>query len=164
MNLNKGINRLAWRFSNGRSFKPDDLDIEAINSIIDWINNQKEKSIKENKLFAKLFIYFYSQKVTDYKTTVLDDLPQKELSRLLSTPLDLFILSFKKRLDMNFTDAYYRDEIGIELDFLKKKKNNIKPTKEQILESLKSKYDLLFIEEKLKDMVSEAINRFSKHD
>ena len=50
MNLNKAVNRFQYRFSKDdkgefRNFKPNSQDVEAINCILTWINNQKKTMV-----------------------------------------------------------------------------------------------------------------------
>lgn len=118
MTIDKAINRLGWRMrkpeGKSLSFKPDDQDRQSLNTIIDWINDARERSLETNKGFAKLYIYAYSQFLEHYGSTdengikhpatVFDEIPQKELHRQLSQPLEYFIKRFTQRLNDN--EAY----------------------------------------------------------
>lgn len=152
--LKKAVNRFQFRFTkqeNGdyKNFKPNHSDIEAINTILSWINRQKEDSVRNNHLFAKLYIYHLTMNIRHYQTTVLDDYPQKDLSRLLDKPLELFYQSF------------YNDLIDNQLNKLlhtETEKEDVAILKEY--EDFKKTFTLGIVKSKLTDMISEALNRF----
>jgi len=166
MILKKAINRLAWRF-NGGGFKPNEQDIKAINDVITWINNQKEESIKNNRLFTKLYIYHLNKVLNDYDATIFDEIPQKELSALLAKPLSAFYLAFKQSFDDKTRESIFKRN-NIVLNHLEQSEQNKiniqKMSDDDIRELVREKYDLFKIEEELKEMASEALNRFSKYD
>ncbi len=84
MTFDKAINRLHWRFTQGMQFKPNKNDADALNIVFDWITRQKEINVLNNDLFAKLYIYHLNQNIRHFKTTVFNNTPQKDLSRILS--------------------------------------------------------------------------------
>ncbi len=98
MTILKAVNRLAWRFGQNKSFLPNDLDIEALNEIIKFVNNTNKEAVAHNQGFAKLYIMFYAQMIEKYKSDIFDPIPQKELSRLLDMPLSYFFGRFTKKL------------------------------------------------------------------
>ena len=55
MDIDKAIDRFNWRFKN--TWKPNVKDIEAINSIMDYVELQRNKSLSENESLAKLWIH-----------------------------------------------------------------------------------------------------------
>ena len=101
MNFDKAINRLQWQFGRGKAFTPNTTDIDAINFIFEWIENQKNINVLNQELFFKLYIYQLNQEIVKNKSTVFNDLHQKELSRLLSLPLEMFFKSFHTSLHHN---------------------------------------------------------------
>jgi hypothetical protein len=52
--IQKQIDRLKYTFTKGN--KPNATDIEALNNIIKYVNAEKERELKNNHLFAKLFL------------------------------------------------------------------------------------------------------------
>ena len=56
MEFDKAVQRLKWRLSSNTSFKPNENDIQAFNCVIGWISSQKEISLLNDTLFAKLYI------------------------------------------------------------------------------------------------------------
>lgn len=100
--IKKAVERITWRMSNG--WKSNDTDIEAINFIVDFVNITSKDNLKQNELFAKLYIWSYSQFLKKHNATVFDPIPQKELNKMLSKPIEIFIEAFRQ--DLNTTEQY----------------------------------------------------------
>lgn len=72
-NIEKAINRLQWRFKNenvkvGESkILINEMDIKAVEFLIQWVNNQKKETLKENLLFAKLYSYAFNNELNFYR-------------------------------------------------------------------------------------------------
>lgn len=153
--LKKAVNRFQFRFtknSNGsfNTFKPNTDDIQAINTIFGWITRQKKESVLNNSLFAKLYIYHLTMNIRHYETTVLNDYPQKDLSRLLDLPLGSFVKSFYNDLQDNQLNKLLKTEDkNKQLEIINQHQD------------LKKTFTLEIVESKLFDMVSEALNRFN---
>jgi hypothetical protein len=147
MNIEQALNRLHWwvipqKDINGNIFfkniKPNRTDLEAVNFMIEWVDNQKKQSLKQNQLFAKLYIYVYHKFIQHYETTVFDNVPQSELHRILDKPLDAFFKAFTQQLNDN--EAYISINEGNEL------KNDV--------------WDLETVTDNLTAQLTEALNRY----
>ena len=144
MRLEQGVQRLRWRFSNNTSFKPNQTDLEAMNTILGWISSQKEISVLNQSLFAKMYIYQLIKEIRHNGTTIFDNHNQKEVSRMLSIPLEVYYERFHFDLHHNQLAKTFKDKL-----------------KEDItLEDLKEKFTLEIVTDKLNHMVSEAVNSF----
>jgi hypothetical protein len=142
MTLDKSVQRLSWQFSRGTSFKPNQNDVDALNTVFEWITSQKEINLLNQQLFAKLYIYQLEQTLRYYDSTVFDAMIQKDLSRILDTPLDAFYQAFHKSLHHN-----------------QLKKLKIKDGLS--LEDIKENYTLEVVKDQLNNMITEAINKFN---
>lgn len=112
MQIEKAIKHFHYKLSN--IWKATDKDIEAFKGIRDFVVRKNENQINNNQLFAKLYVYVYAQFLEKYNATVFDPIPQKELNKMLSKPLDLFIQSFTKNI--NESDMYENlQNLGLEL-------------------------------------------------
>lgn len=167
MSIEKSIQRLSWRFGNG-NFTPNQNDINALNGIIEWVNDQRKITLNQNHLFAKLYIYYLNQFIDKYQTTVFDTIPQKELSKLLDTPLDLFYEAFQRSLNSNKLMEVLQDN-GVELKHpelrteQELKENSIKLkniNKDDIVKITEDSWTKEEVEANLNKMVTEALNRF----
>tara|TARA_R110000803_G_scaffold27545_1_gene64349 strand:- start:198 stop:800 length:603 start_codon:yes stop_codon:yes gene_type:complete len=124
MDLKKAASRFQFRFSKNeqgefRNFKPNKDDIEAINCILTWINNQKKDVIAKNNLFAKLLVYQYTQNIRHYGTTVLSDLnfAQRDLCKVLDYPLESLYKAFYNDLHNNQLNQLNKNlDINVGLD------------------------------------------------
>ena len=147
--LEKAIQRIGWRFTNSenkKGFKPNKNDIEAVNCLLNWINREKKVSLDNNELFAKLYIYHLNQTIRQYDATIFDDIPQKELSKILSTPLAYFYKAFQRELySSHLLNISKQVQEGVEVS----------------IEDLQEKYNEGVIEMKLNHMITEALNRFN---
>ena len=52
--IQKQIDRLKYTFTKGN--KPNQTDFEALNGFIKYVNDEQERKVANNHLFAKLFI------------------------------------------------------------------------------------------------------------
>ena len=165
MNLKTAINRITWRLKNGNQ-----NDIDALNCVIDYINTQDSDVVNNNLIFAKLFIYNLNQNINHYKASVFDDIPQKELSRILDMPLERFYLSFKQSLDDNMQKrVFLKNGIEIGTHPATKSESELKDDEmkreymsdKDVKVILQDNYSLEVVTKKLNTMISTALNRFS---
>ncbi len=141
MTLDKSVNRLSWQFSRGVSFKPTQTDVDALNTIFEWISSQKNISLLNQGLFAKLYILKLNETLLKYDSTIFEPLVQKEVSRILALPIETFYQSFHTSLHHN-----------------QLKKLNLKDG--FTVEDIKEKYTLEVVTDQLQGMITEAINKF----
>ena len=140
MTLQKAIENLKRRLSTDKSFTPYPKDRESLNTIIDYINNQMKGNVNNNLLFAKLYIYTYNQFLKYYKSSIFDEITQKELHKLLDTDIELFYKAFKSQLEDNsIYDLIEKDES---------------------LENAE-KFELDYVKTNLNMMINMALNKFS---
>ena len=99
MKLNKAIERLSWRFGECDNIKPNQTDLNALNEVIEYIADSKKELLSQNLLFAKLYIAVYKRTMEHYDSDVLDPIPQKELHRFLSKPIEWHYENFTEFLN-----------------------------------------------------------------
>jgi len=143
MTVEKGLRRIGWRLGTGKPFQPNQEDIDSFNAIVDFVENKQKKSIIDNQLFGKLYIYLFGEFVTYYKATAMDSIPHKELNKILGKDIRLLVENVTDRLNLADMEACIKEK-----------------------ESLKQ-YNPLEYEEvadNMKVMINGAINEFSpKH-
>lgn len=83
MKLKEAIQRLSFTVS--KQNKPNATDAEALNKILEYLNNSIKREINENEMFAKLYVYLLFNEVIFYKGDV--DLGQKKINEVLQIPL-----------------------------------------------------------------------------
>ena len=102
MEIRKAINRIGWRFGgndNKHPFPVNETDIDAYNSISDYVEETQKGQFRNNELFGKLFILAYAKMIEHYKTDVFDDIPRKAMYKLLDRPIEKIIEDFTQRLN-----------------------------------------------------------------
>ena len=113
MTIKKAVDHFIFKFKN--VWKPTNPDIEALKTIIKFVEDKHQKQIQDYQLFAKLYIMVYAQYLDKYKTTVFDEIPQKELHKYLDLPLSHIIESFTKKL--NDSELYTLFDLSCKDDF-----------------------------------------------
>jgi hypothetical protein len=87
MKLKEAIQRLSFTVS--KQNKPNATDAEALNKILEFLNNSIKREINENEMFAKLYVYLLFNEVIFYKGDV--DMSQAKINDVLKQPLiDLY--------------------------------------------------------------------------
>lgn len=156
MTITKAVERIQWRMKNG--WKPNANDIEAINGIIDFVNQKHQRQINDYQLFAKLYIFVYSEFLSNYKTTVFDNVAQVELHRLLEKPIEHHIEDFRKTL--NDSGLYQR----MESNGFKMKHPALKTQEErdvEVLPDLKDEWEIDEVRDNLTTQINLAINQYA---
>lgn len=150
--LDEAINRWVWRLKKSSKentpFKPNEVDLEAFNYIVVWINSEKKKNVLKHNLFAKLYILKLVDTIRKNESDILENLCQKEVSRILDTPLPKFVEAFQHDLYQNQIKRILERVSNQGLEVLTE-------------ESIKQRYDYEYISNKLSNMISEALNKFS---
>ncbi len=151
--LRKSIERLLWRFSKDenektKSFYPNTNDLKALQNITTWIGRQKSETITNNQLFAKLYLYHFTDLMRKYDAIAFDVIIEKELSSLLDRPLESF---FK---------AFYNDLITrqFETNNIRRLEKGLMPIDE---DEFKANYPYEVAKTQMLNVITEALNRLS---
>ena len=86
MNPYKALERIAWRFQNGKTFVPNEKDIEAYNGLAEFMDGYMKREVMNNKLFAKLYIHMFTKFLLHYRASPGDAIPQRELNYIVARP------------------------------------------------------------------------------
>jgi len=168
-NIKKAINRITWRIG-GNGWKANQNDADAINFIIDFVNVKHKEQINNHQLFAKLYIYVYGQFLSLYDATVFDDIPQKELHRILDKPLEQIIEDFTRQLNNSDKYSFYK-ELGLSKKHPLTMTDQEKKSDMKILEAVKNDkeklesfiteiWDYEAVKENLEFQINNAINKY----
>ncbi len=171
MNIEKALNRINWRFKNPQvkinesKIIINQTDIDAIDFLTNWIEQQKKETKQENLLFAKVFCYSFKNEIIFYNGSA--KFAQSKLVDILKQPLEHHYDEVHKILN-NFDLWNYSKEIG-----LSKKHPALKTDEEEKidLQILESKDPVLLkkimdnwtkesVYKSLNNTITEAINRF----
>lgn len=80
---NKALERLAWRFSQGKAFTPNQNDVNALNTIIKAFNEHTTTIPPTAEPFATLYVYVMNQILTHYDVLPSSELAQEELLSII---------------------------------------------------------------------------------
>jgi len=105
MKLSESIKRLGFTIS--KQNKPNSTDADALNSIIEFINNVNKTEVQENKLFAKLYIMNF---ITQMRIVRDFDLAQSNVNKILKMPLDALYSEFRKEANVLEIKNYFESK------------------------------------------------------
>ena len=94
MQIDKALDRLRWRFTSRKQFIPNKGDIEAFNSVVEYVETNRKELKRADILYNKLYVWAYRQHLAHYKASVFDKIPQVELHKLLEKPLAVHVQEF----------------------------------------------------------------------
>ena len=98
MTIKKAIEHFEWKFTN--KWKPTQADLNAYNTILNFVKDKHEQQYNNNQLFAKLYITFYGELIKYYNATVFDKEPQKALHQILDTSIETLIQKFLDKANL----------------------------------------------------------------
>ena len=138
MTTERAISHFEYKLTN--SWKPTKHDLEAYNALLKYIETKKKETIINNQLFGKLYIYLFGEFITYYNASVFDEIPQKELHKILDTDLRVLVTNLKDKLNLKDKEDYIITE------------SSLKGFKE---------IEYQEIADNLKSMINAAINEYS---
>lgn len=141
--------------------------IEAVNTLVDWINNQKKSYLENHKLFAKVYILYFGQLLMHYRDITF---AQKELHKSLSHSVPHHAEWFRIHLNTLENDLFSKS-IGLSQkhpmlkteEETEKDKVLIKENEKEFIRHI-NKWSSDKVIESLNNQISEAINKFSHYD
>jgi hypothetical protein len=95
MTLEKNVERMFWRLSNG-NFKPNQNDLNAMTEITDWINREQESTLKHNLLLAKLYCVVFIQEI-EYMKDI--NFAQRKIHDILNKTIETHYREFHEKLN-----------------------------------------------------------------
>lgn len=118
MKIKTALNRIYWRFGgndNKNRFPVNEKDVEAYNSIKNYIAEKEKAQFVEQELFAKLFIYLYQKVIEQDQGNIFDTHCRRKIYNLLKKPMPQIISDFQQSL--NDSEMYnLMEEVGIDID------------------------------------------------
>ena len=139
MTTERAISHFEYKLTN--SWKPTKHDLEAYNALLKYIETKKKETIINNQLFGKLYIYLFGEFITYYNASIFDEIPQKELHKILDTDLRVLVTNLRDKLNLKEVEDYIIKE------------KSLKGFKEIEYEE---------IADNLKSMINGAISQYNK--
>ena len=95
--IKKAIDHFIFKLDpRNNIWKASEADVKAIKQIVEFTEKKHEQQFVNQQLFAKLYIKYYGELIRYYKSSVFDKEPQKEINRILDTPIEHLIQDFCK--------------------------------------------------------------------
>ena len=158
MTIEKSFEWLFKRFQN-QSIKPCAFDKESLTFLAEWVNREKQKSIRENELFAKLYCHVFIQEIQFYKDF---EFAQKSMNDILRLPIEIHYDLFTQRLN-DFELNRYFISLGIDTEkniFEDNSEELKKAEKEAFINFASGKWDKEKVYKSLNNQITESLNRF----
>lgn len=174
MTISSAVDKFIWRFKNDKRhnrWNITESDVEALNTIIDFVQQTHKQQLQSNILFAKLYIMVYAQYLQKYNATVFDEIPQKEFHKLLSKPLEVFIRRFMDRMnESEMYEVFKESNVDLDMHPQLKTKEEHQEENERLAEALKDPnkkeqfcgqvWEYETVKEALEHQINLAINAF----
>ena len=168
MTLNKAIDRLYWRIKTGipkaTENKHIKTDLDAIDSVVDYLNESQKQTITENLPFTKMYVYLFAVLLERYEDLYL---AQNELNRILDTKTIDIYKQFSDKLNHNelkqFLDIHDIELKHPAIETPEEKENVINQLKENNEDFYKYAFGFRNFDEvrnNLNNQVALAFNRF----
>lgn len=170
MNIEKALNRLNWRFKNenvkvGESkIIINELDVEVVDFLNDWIVRQKEITLNKNILFAKLFCYAFKNEIQFYKNPKQ---AQRKLMEELEYPIEFHyesILEILNSVEYNkflvskgFPDKH---PSTLNSDEILLRRKLIAENEKELVKLVSGKWGIETVSKSLNNTITEILNRF----
>ena len=110
--IKKAISHFTWKFKN--VWKPTKEDVEAYNTIVDFVEKKHKEQFNDYQLFAKLYVTFYGELLKFYNCSVFDNQPEKVINKILDTPIETLIEKFVEKANTQETSLAI-EKAGIEI-------------------------------------------------
>jgi hypothetical protein len=164
MKVNKAIQRIQWRMNEG-GWKSNENDIEAINSIIDHINESSRSLVNQNDLFARLFVEVMRRTVKVQGVKFTDKNATRWILEAMEIPFHQHVTLLTKELnDQSFFEKMEKNGVEMKHPALKtdvQKKQEVDTLYKNYVEVLKNEWDEKTVEYFLVSSITHIINKFN---
>ena len=168
MKIDYAITRIKRKFAHSKLLV-DNQDREAINEIIDFYNHTQTQLTKENKMFHKLFMHNFLNRIVIHDNSI--DMAIKQTEDLLKLSINDYYKAFSDNSSYFKTcrlleEVGYKNELPIDLTDGDIEENDkiIKENRERILKSILGSFSpdnaMKFVEQH----VNELILKYRNHD
>ena len=155
-----------WLFTRiqQKQLKVCQFDIDCIKFLAEWVNRSKEKDLKENNLFAKIYTYALKNEFRYYQNI---EIANSSLQKLLERPIEFHYNEMHKELNRVELELYSKN-----LGFVNKhpmlrtdKENEIninvaKENSEELTKYVSGVYTMDEVYNNLNNQITEVINKY----
>lgn len=166
MTIKESLQRIHWRTSSGNAYKPNEKDIEAVNFLVEWVSKEKEKTLQQNQLFAKLYIIYFGELLLHYRDV---EFAQKQINDMLSKSTNEHVFWFRQFFnEIEFSKIHTSLGLSKKHPALlsdienEKEKQIIEENQKLLLENI-NKWDEDKIRKSLENQITEAYQKYKNH-
>jgi len=164
MTITQAVNRIVFRMKQHRT---NQLDQEALDCLVDYINIQDEAAYMENLLFAKLFVERFMFLSATGKYTASDVL--SIISETLSMPMYQIVEQMSSEVPFykfeHTLSKFKRPTDPFNLDAIRKENHRLsKEHKTELTKALRTKYTIEQATAFLKNQVGILSNKFNRKE
>lgn len=170
--IEKAIERMNWRFKNenvkvGESkITINELDVKAIEFLVNWINQQKSETLHQNLLFAKMYCYALENEIEFYKDV---EFATKKLNEVCKTDIQEHYKRIANKLN-NLEYLKFCRENGIITNHIEKMtlKTEQENSQKELVKKHEQKLSILIkgvwseskVYKSLNNTISELLNKY----
>ncbi|MDP2525638.1 hypothetical protein [Maribacter dokdonensis] len=99
MSIDNAIKRLIWRFEKFNIIMVNNNDIDALNTVVKYINNIQAQKPDIHPHFSKLYVSTLKNFTDKYDTNLDNQLINIKIKNLLSTPFNFLIEDFTSQMN-----------------------------------------------------------------
>lgn len=99
MNIDNAMERLIWRFEQFDKILVKKDDIDALNTVVKYINNFQTKKPDIHPHFSKLYVATLKNFTDKYDTNLDNKLINIKIKNLLNTPLNYLMEDFTSQMN-----------------------------------------------------------------
>jgi len=94
MTIDKALDRFKWRITSRQQFVPNKGDVEAYNTLVEYVENARKQVFRSSELYARLYVWAFRQFLQYYNSPVTNPLPQRELHKVIDKPAAQHVQEF----------------------------------------------------------------------
>jgi hypothetical protein len=165
MMTDNAINRLLFTIS--KQNKPNKTDFESLKTLAEWIERSKKEEIRNNYLFAKMYVYNFTHEVLHYKDSFKSSygISQKKIHQVLEMPLERIIDIAREKINTNEYNLFTKS-IGLSRKFVRTPEEIESDTKliednqDDFVKFGFGYFDKTEFEENIINQITESINKY----
>jgi len=164
MKVDEAIQRIIWRTDKG-GWKANENDEEAINSIIDFVNESRKSLVIQNDCFARLFVEVMRRTVKVQGVKVTDKNATRWIAEAMEIPFNQHVELFTKELnEQSLFEKLEKKGVEFKHPIFKtdvQKRTEVESVYENYVEVLKDEWDFKTVEYFLTSAITHILTKFN---
>lgn len=161
----KAFERLIFTIT--KQNKPNQTDLEALKVIAEYVENSKKQEIRNNYLFAKMYVYNFIHEIMHFKDSFLFNYKTSQLNlhSFLKIPLEVSLEIMRTKVNTH-EYSLFCENIGMSKSYIRNKqeqendKELMKKNSDDFTFYSKGVFNKEQFEKKMTDQIVYAINQY----